>query len=270
MSSYFKIDNLEIDDHHPFFILGPCVIENGDKTLRIAESIQKICRQVDVSFIFKASFDKANRSSITSYRGPGLDSGLKILQQIKDELKIPVLSDIHEPWQAEPAGQVLSILQIPAFLCRQTDLLLAAAKTGLPVNIKKGQFMSAEDMILAVEKIKSTGHNDIMLTERGNFFGYRNLVVDYRNIPIMKRAGVPVVLDATHSVQRPTAADGVSGGNPEFIPMIASAGVVAGANGIFLEVHPDPPNALSDGANSLDLKMLEPLLIKLKKLYNIS
>lgn len=270
MTKYFKIGNLEIDDQSPFFILGPCVIENEDITRKIAESIQDICSQIDVNFIFKASFDKANRSSIKSYRGPGLEKGLKILERIKSDLSVPVISDIHEPWQAEPAAQVLSILQIPAFLCRQTDLLLAAAQTGLPVNIKKGQFMSAEDMILAVEKIKSTGHQDIMLTERGNFFGYRNLVVDYRNIPIMRKAGIPVVLDATHSVQRPTAKDGVSGGNPEFIPILASAGVVAGANGIFLEVHPDPPRALSDGANSLDLKMLKPLLIKLKKLYNVS
>lgn len=270
MNNYFKIGNLEINEDKPFFILGPCVIEEEDATLKIAESILEVCRQSEVNFIFKASFDKANRSSIQSYRGPGLDQGLRILARIKEELSIPVLSDIHEPWQAEPAAEVLSVLQIPAFLCRQTDLLLAAAATGLPVNIKKGQFMSAEDMFLAVEKVKSAGNNQVILTERGNFFGYRNLVVDFRNIPIMKRAGIPVVFDATHSVQRPSADKGVSGGNPEFIPAMASAGVVAGANGIFLEVHPDPGQALSDGANSLDLKMLKPLLIKLKKLYNIN
>ena len=270
MNNYFKIGNLEIHEDKPFFILGPCVIEEEDATLKIAESILEVCRQSEVNFIFKASFDKANRSSIQSYRGPGLDQGLRILARIKEELSIPVLSDIHEPWQAEPAAEVLSVLQIPAFLCRQTDLLLAAAATGLPVNIKKGQFMSAEDMFLAVEKVKSAGNNQVILTERGNFFGYRNLVVDFRNIPIMKRAGIPVVFDATHSVQRPSADKGVSGGNPEFIPAMASAGVVAGDNGIFLEVHPDPGQALSDGANSLDLKMLKPLLIKLKKLYNIN
>lgn len=270
MSVYFNIDNIDLKSDCLFFILGPCVIENEKSTLETAESVRKIAGDVDVPFIFKASFDKANRSSIKSFRGPGIKEGLRILSKVKGELGIPVLTDIHEPWQAEPAAEVLSAIQIPAFLCRQTDLLLSAGKTGLPVNVKKGQFMAPEDMTFVVDKIKSTGNSRIMLTERGTFFGYRNLVVDFRNIPIMKETGLPVILDVTHSLQRPTASGGVSGGDPQFIPMIASAGIVSGAAGIFMEVHPDPGLALSDGSNSLQIKNLKTLLIKLKKLYNIS
>lgn len=270
MSVYFNIDNITLSSNQLFFILGPCVIENEKFTLDTAEAIKKITEDVDVPFIFKASFDKANRSSLTSFRGPGLERGLKILSKVKKELHLPVITDIHEPHQAEAAAEVLSAIQIPAFLCRQTDLLTAAGKTGLPINVKKGQFMAPEDMTFAVEKIKSTGNSKIMLTERGTFFGYRNLVVDFRNIPIMKEIGLPVILDVTHSLQRPTAASGVSGGDPQFIPVIACAGVAAGASGIFMEVHPDPEHALSDGSNSLHIKMLKPLLIKLKKLYNIN
>jgi len=270
MSVYFNIDNITLDSDNLFFILGPCVIESEAITLEIAAELKKITAEVDVPFIFKASFDKANRSSVNSFRGPGLKEGLRILKRVKEELAVPVISDIHEPHQAEPAAEVLSALQIPAFLCRQTDLLTAAGKTGLPVNVKKGQFIAPEDMGLVIEKIKSTGNNNVMLTERGTFFGYRNLVVDFRNIPIMKETGMPVILDVTHSVQRPTAADGVSGGDPQFIPVLAAAGVVSGAAGIFMEVHPDPEHALSDGSNSLQIKNLRPLLIRLKKLYNIS
>ncbi len=269
MSEYFKIDNLEIRSDRLFFILGACAIESEAFTLDLAKKIKKIAGEVQVPFIFKASFDKANRSSIDSFRGPGLEKGLRILERVKKELGIPVLSDIHEPWQAKPAAKVLSALQVPAFLCRQTDLLLAAGETGLPVNVKKGQFMAPEDMALVVKKIKSTGNSRIMLTERGTFFGYRNLVVDFRNIPIMKKSGLPVILDVTHSLQKPTSDDEVSGGTPEYIPIIASSGVVSGADGIFMEVHPDPANALSDGSNSLHIKNLKTLLIKLKKLYNI-
>ena len=269
MDSYFNIDKTEIRSDRLFVILGPCVIESEPITLDLAEKIKKITDEVDLPFIFKASFDKANRSSIKSFRGPGLKDGLKILKRVKNELGVPVLSDIHETWQAEEASQVLSVIQIPAFLSRQTDLLLAAGKTGLPVNVKKGQFMSAEDMFFVVEKIKTTGNSKIMLTERGTFFGYRNLVVDFRNIPIMKKMGLPVVVDATHSVQKPTFSDGVSGGDPEYIPIMASAGVVSSADGIFLEVHSDPSKALSDGSNSLNIKKLKPLLIRLKKLYNM-
>jgi len=270
MSVYFNIDHIELNSDRLFFILGPCVIEDEKTTLQIAESIKRITEKVDVPFIFKASFDKANRSSLKSFRGPGLKEGLAILRKVKEELAVPVISDIHEPWQAEPAAEVLSAIQIPAFLCRQTDLLLTAGKTGLPVNVKKGQFMAPEDMTFVTEKIKSTGNSRIMITERGTFFGYRNLVVDFRNIPIMKETGLPVILDVTHSLQRPTASSGVSGGDPQFIPVIASAGVVSGAAGIFMEVHPDPEQALSDGSNSLQIKKLQALLIKLKKLYNIN
>jgi 2-dehydro-3-deoxyphosphooctonate aldolase (KDO 8-P synthase) len=269
MSVYFNIDNIKLSSDGLFFILGPCVIENEKSTLEIAEELKKITGDAGVPFIFKASFDKANRSSIRSYRGPGLKEGLRILKKVKEELDVPVISDIHEPRQAEPAAEVLSALQIPAFLCRQTDLLLSAGKTGLPVNVKKGQFMAPEDMAFVIDKIKSTGNTHIMLTERGTFFGYRNLVVDFRNIPIMKETGMPVILDVTHAVQKPTASGGVSGGDPRFIPMLASAGVAAGATGIFMEVHPDPAHALSDGSNSLQIKNLKTLLIKLKKLYNI-
>lgn len=270
MSEYFKIDNLEIRSDGLFFILGPCVIESETFTLEIARQLKQITEEVGVPFIFKASFDKANRSSVKSFRGPGLKEGLRILKRVKDELGIPVLSDIHETWQAEAAAEVLSVIQVPAFLSRQTDLLVAAGNTGLPVNVKKGQFMAPEDMALVAEKIKSTGNNRILLTERGTFFGYRNLVVDFRSIPIMKKNGFPVILDVTHSVQRPTAAGGMTGGDPEYVPMLAASGVVSGADGIFMEVHPDPPQALSDGSNSLFIKSLKPLLIKLKKLYNIA
>ena len=268
MSVYFDIEGIELHSHL-FFILGPCVIEGEKFTLKLAEDLKKICAEVDVPFIFKASFDKANRSSLNSYRGPGLKEGLKILKKVKEELNLPVISDIHEARQAEAAAEVLSALQVPAFLSRQTDLLLSAGKTGLPVNVKKGQYMAPEDMALVAEKIKSTGNSKIMLTERGTFFGYRNLVVDFRNNPIMKETGLPVILDVTHSLQRPTAAAGVSGGDPRFIPIIASSGVVSGADGIFMEVHPDPQQARSDGSSSLHIKNLKKLLIRLKKLYNI-
>lgn len=270
MSLYFEIEGNPITNDQLFLILGPCVIESEEITLKIAESLAQIRDKESLVIIFKGSFDKANRSSINSYRGPGIDKGLKILQRVKEEFGMPVLSDIHEAWQAKEVAAVLSVIQIPAFLCRQTDLLLAAGKTGLPINIKKGQFMAAEDMKLAVEKVRSTGNSKIMLTERGTFFGYRNLVVDFRNIPIMKGLGVPVIMDVTHSVQRPSAEGIQSGGDPRFIPTLGSAAIGAGADGIFMEVHPDPPNALSDGSNSLGIKKLGPLLIRLKKLYNVS
>ena len=269
MKFNYTLDNLELKSGELFFILGPCVIESESFTLEIAEQINEIASEAGVPFIFKASFDKANRSSITSFRGPGMEKGLDILLRVKEELQLPVLTDIHEPWQAEPVSKVVSMIQIPAFLCRQTDLLVAAGKTGLPVNVKKGQYMAPEDMELVKKKIQSTGNKRVMLTERGTFFGYRNLVVDFRSIPIMKRSGAPVIMDVTHSVQKPTASGGVSGGDPQFIPMMASSGVVSGADGVFMEVHPDPPNALSDGSNALHIKNLKPLLIRLKKLYNI-
>lgn len=252
-----------------FVILGPCVIEGEKFTMDIALEIKKICEDVNIPFIFKASFDKANRSSIGSYRGPGIGEGLRILTRVRDEINIPVLSDIHEPWQAEEVKDILSVVQVPAFLSRQTNLLLSAGRTGLIVNVKKSQMMSAKDMINVVDKIRSTGNDRIMLTERGTFFGYGNLVVDFKNIAIMKKTGCPVIIDATHAVQKPSSEGNISGGEPEFIPLIASAGVVSGADGVFLEVHPEPEKALSDGTNSLNIKNLKPLLINLKKLYNL-
>jgi len=263
-----RVGNIELNNKNLFSVLGPCVIESEEMTMRIAGSLKKISDDIGIPLIFKASFDKANRSSITSYRGPGINEGLRILKKVKDKYGIPVLSDIHEPWQADIAAKVLDVIQIPAFLCRQTDILIAAGKTGLPINVKKSQFMSPEDMEFVSDKIRTTGNKNILLTERGTFFGYRNLVVDMRNIPVMKRIGYPVIIDATHSIQRPTATGGVSGGDPEFIPQIAGSGILSGADGVFLEVHPDPVNALSDGANSLDLKNLKPLLIWLQKIYN--
>ena len=270
MKTFFKVDDLEISDKSFFLIAGPCVIESEALCLEVAEAFFKIAVRTGVLPIFKASFDKANRSSIDSARGPGLEKGLPILARIKSDLGIPVLSDIHEPWQAEKAARVLSVIQIPAFLSRQTDLLLAAARTGLPLNIKKSQMMSPHDIKLAVAKAAEAGNRRVMLTERGTFFGYNNLVVDFRSIPLMKESGCPVVMDATHSVQRPSAAAGVSGGDPGFIPLMAANGVVSGANGVFLEIHPRPEKALSDGKNSLPLRDLRPLLIRLQKLYNVA
>jgi 2-dehydro-3-deoxyphosphooctonate aldolase (KDO 8-P synthase) len=245
------------------FILGPCVIESEAHAVRMAHRIASICQAEGVSFIFKASFDKANRSSIHGYRGPGLQSGLRTLARVKAEIGVLVISDIHEPWQAVPAAEVLDIIQIPALLCRQTDLIVAAARTGKPLNIKKGQFMAPEDMAFAVEKATANGCRELYLTERGTSFGYRNLVVDMRSIPIMQRTGFPVIIDATHAVQKPSAGGGCSEGAPEFIPTIARAAVAAGADGVFLEVHDDPARALSDGPNSLPLDALGPLIAQL-------
>ena len=249
-----------------FLIAGPCVIESRDRTFRLARRLKSICAKLDVPFIFKASFDKANRSSIRSYRGPGLDRGLEILAEIKAELDIPVLSDVHETAQVAKAAEVLDVIQIPAFLCRQTDLLLAAARTQKPVNVKKGQFLSPYDMKNAVEKIESQGNRKIILTERGTMLGYNNLVVDIRSIPIMKRWGYPVVIDASHSVQKPGGRGSSSGGDREFIPAIARAATSAGADGVFLEVHDELKAALSDKENALDIKDLKDLLESLLRL----
>lgn len=249
-----------------FLIAGPCVIESRDRTFRLARRLKSICAKLDVPFIFKASFDKANRSSIRSYRGPGLDRGLEILAGIKAELDIPVLSDVHETAQVAKAAEVLDVIQIPAFLCRQTDLLLAAARTQKPVNVKKGQFLSPYDMKNAVEKIESQGNRKIILTERGTMLGYNNLVVDIRSIPIMKRWGYPVVIDASHSVQKPGGRGSSSGGDREFIPVIARAATSAGADGVFLEVHDEPKAALSDKENALDIKDLKDLLESLLRI----
>ncbi|NOR14326.1 MAG: 3-deoxy-8-phosphooctulonate synthase [Candidatus Aminicenantes bacterium] len=249
-----------------FLIGGPCVIESEEHALMLATKIKQICDKVKVPFIFKASFDKANRSSVNSYRGPGLDEGLRILKEIKQDLFIPVLSDVHETWQVEKAAEVLNIIQIPAFLCRQTDLLVEAAKTGRPLNIKKGQFLSPYDMLNVTDKVLSQGNENIILTERGTSFGYQNLVFDVRSIPIMKKLGFPVCIDASHSVQKPGAAGNASGGDAEFIPHIAAAGVSAGADGVFLEIHDKPEKARSDAPNSLNLKELTDLLEFLRRI----
>lgn len=247
-------------------VAGPCVIENADLVYAIAARVKAICEPLGIDYIFKASFDKANRSSVHSYRGPGLDQGLRILASVR-ALGLPILTDIHEPSQAGPAAEVADILQIPAFLCRQTDLLIAAGRTGRTVNVKKGQFLAPQDMIHVVEKIRSTGNHDIVLTERGSSFGYNNLVVDMRSLAIMRSLGVPVVFDATHSVQTPGGLGATSGGAPEFIPTLARAATAAGIDGLFVETHNDPPRALSDGANALPLPQLGPLWAHLQKIH---
>jgi 2-dehydro-3-deoxyphosphooctonate aldolase (KDO 8-P synthase) len=242
-----------------FLIAGPCVIESETHVRTMAEALQRITSDLGVPYIFKASYDKANRTSVKSFRGPGLVEGTRILRRLAKDTGLPVLTDVHEPAQCEVAAEAVDVLQIPAFLCRQTDLLVAAGKTGRAVNIKKGQFVAPADMSHPVEKVRSTGNGRIFLTERGASFGYNNLVVDFRSLAIM-RAMTPVVFDGTHSVQQPSAANGVSGGQPEFIPLLARAAVAAGVDGLFLEVHDDPAHAKSDGANALRLDLLKPLL----------
>jgi 2-dehydro-3-deoxyphosphooctonate aldolase (KDO 8-P synthase) len=249
---------------------GPCVIEDYEITLSIARFLKQLTNELKIPFVFKASYDKANRTSLQSYRGPGMEKGLEILSCIKQELSVPILSDVHSSLEVEAAAQVLDILQIPAFLCRQTDLILTAARTGKPVNIKKGQFLSPWEMIPLTEKVTSTGNRQILLTERGTTFGYSNLVVDFRSIRIMQDIGFPVVFDATHSVQLPGGAGTHSGGQREFAPLLAKAAVAAGADGIFLEVHPDPDHARCDGPNSLPLTILHDLLSRLSAIRRVA
>jgi 2-dehydro-3-deoxyphosphooctonate aldolase (KDO 8-P synthase) len=241
-------------------VAGPCVIESEDHLLRTGEAIKEACTDHQVPFILKSSYDKANRSSGRSFRGPGLQEGLRILQRVKEKLGVPVLSDVHEVDQVLAAAEVLDIIQIPAFLCRQTDLLLAAARTGKPVNVKKGQFLAPWDAGNIVEKLRSAGSEQIILTERGTSFGYHNLVVDIRSLPVMRSLGYPVLFDATHSLQLPGGAGQASSGQAEFIPYLARAAVAAGVDGLFMEVHPDPANAPSDGPNMLRLDALPGLL----------
>lgn len=260
-------EKVKIGGTNPFFLIGgPCVIENQDHAFFMAKEIKKICENLQISFIFKASYDKANRSSISSYRGPGAERGLEILRTIKDELLVPVLSDVHETNQIEKAAQILDVIQIPALLSRQTDLIVEASKTQKPINLKKGQFLSPHEMKNAVEKALSQGNEKLIITERGTFFGYNNLVFDIRSIPIMKKWGFPVVIDASHSVQKPGGEGSSSGGEAEFIPYKAKAGVSVGADGVFLEVHDNPSQALSDKYNSLILKDLRNLLASLLRL----
>ncbi|MCU0770443.1 MAG: 3-deoxy-8-phosphooctulonate synthase [Verrucomicrobia bacterium] len=246
-----------------FVIAGPCVIESESLCLRVAESLLKTCSKLGLSYTFKASFDKANRTSAKSYRGPGLEAGLKVLDRVRRELGVPVLTDVHTEAQATLAGQVAEVLQIPAFLCRQTDLIAAAAATGRILNLKKGQFLAPGDMAPVVEKARAAGGERILLTERGTTFGYHNLVADLRSIPILKRLGFPVVFDATHSVQLPGGAGDRSAGEREFAPVLARAAVAAGASGVFFETHPDPDKALSDGPNMIPLREMGALLQQL-------
>jgi len=247
-----------------FLIAGPCVIEDPDMVLETARALKEITADLGIPFIFKSSYDKANRTSIDSYRGPGIEAGLALLARVRDEVGVPVLSDVHGPEEAARAGKVLDVLQVPAFLSRQTDLLVAAAKTGRCVNVKKGQFMHPDDMVHVVQKLRDSGCDNILLTDRGASFGYRNLVSDMRAIPMMRRTGCPVVFDATHSVQMPGGAGNQSGGDRRFVPFLARAAVAAGCDGLFMEVHPNPAAAKSDGPNQVPLAAVRHLLESLQ------
>lgn len=263
-------DHLSLGTGAPLMVIaGPCVIEDDITTFQIAESLKKITSELELPFIFKASFDKANRTSLHSFRGPGLQAGLQILAHTKKALGIPILSDVHDISQVEPAAQVLDVLQVPAFLCRQTDFLLEVGRSGRTVNIKKGQFLSPWDVSHIIEKVTSTGNQRLFITERGVSFGYNNLVVDLRSIPIIQAEGCPVVFDATHSVQLPGGAGSSSGGQRQYAPVLARAAVAAGADGVFLEVHPDPDHALCDGPNSLALEGIPALLSQLRQLRQV-
>jgi 2-dehydro-3-deoxyphosphooctonate aldolase (KDO 8-P synthase) len=252
-----------------FLVAGPCVIESEAHSAKMAESIAAVAAEVKIPLIFKASYDKANRSSVDSYRGPGLQEGLRILAAIKKHTGLPIVTDVHDVSQVGPAAEVCDVLQIPAFLCRQTDLLVAVGKSGRITNIKKGQFLSPWDISNAAEKVAGTGNRKIILTERGTSFGYKNLIVDMRSFPIMRKLGYPVVFDVTHSVQLPGGQGNASGGQPEFIEPLARAGVAAGVDGLFLEVHDNPAKALSDGANALPLVELKGLLERVKKMAEL-
>ncbi len=259
----------EVGPGQPLLLLaGPCVLESGELAWDIAREMKKICARLGISYVFKASFDKANRTSLDSFRGPGLENGLRQLGRIRAEVGVPVVSDVHESGQVEMAADLLDIIQIPAFLCRQTDLLVAAARSGVTVNLKKGQFVAPWDMEHAVGKIRSAGCERLLLTERGASFGYNNLVVDMRSLPIMRGLGCPVIFDATHSVQLPGGAGSSSGGQREFVPTLARAAMATGIDGLFMEVHPEPDKALCDGPNSWPLDQVEPLLERLLAIRN--
>jgi 2-dehydro-3-deoxyphosphooctonate aldolase (KDO 8-P synthase) len=262
-------DQFLIGEGQPLLLMaGPCVLESEEIAWQVAGEMQRICRDLGITYVFKASFDKANRTSLDSFRGPGIEKGLRLLGRIRKEIGVPVVSDVHDITQVEAAAEVLDIIQIPAFLCRQTDLLVAAAHTGKVVNVKKGQFVSPWDMKYAVEKVKGAGNNRILLTERGASFGYNNLVVDMRSFPVMRSLDCPVVFDATHSVQLPGGAGGSSGGQREFIPPLARAAMATGIDGLFMEVHPDPDTAKCDGPNSWPLDRAEWLLKQLLAVRN--
>jgi 2-dehydro-3-deoxyphosphooctonate aldolase (KDO 8-P synthase) len=256
-----KIGNIRCGRGEPLVLIaGPCVIESEDLVMTVAERLVKMSERLKVPLVFKASFDKANRTSVHSFRGPGLDQGLKVLAKVKERFGVPVVTDFHESCQAAPVGEVCDLLQVPAFLARQTDLLVAAAKTGKAVNVKKGQFMAPADMRHVITKLGESGCNDVLLTERGTTFGYGMLVTDFRSLPIMRQYGAPVIFDATHSVQMPSAAGDKSGGNREMVPYLMRAAVAVGCDGIFIETHPNPDQALSDGPNMVPLDQLEALL----------
>lgn len=265
----FDIGNATFGGGNLSFILGPCVVENLDHALFMAREIKGICEDVDVEFVYKSSFDKANRSSIDSFRGDGMKFGLDILAQVKDEVGVPLITDVHEPWQVEETAKVVDMLQIPAFLCRQTDLLVESAKSGKAVNVKKGQFLAPWDAKNIVEKLRAAGSEKILITERGASFGYNNLVVDFKSFPIMREFGVPVVFDVTHSLQLPGGLGKATGGQAEYIEHFARAGVACGVDAIFMEVHDNPAKAPSDGPNQLPLNRLEKLLRKLKQIHEI-
>jgi 2-dehydro-3-deoxyphosphooctonate aldolase (KDO 8-P synthase) len=268
LEGLWNADHSKRKEQNFFLVAGPCVTESTDLCLEVASQVKMLCERLQIPYVFKASYRKANRSSLRSYTGPGDEAGLQALSEVRKQLSIPVLTDIHEAHEAAMAAEVADVLQIPAFLCRQTDLLQAAGATAKGVNIKKGQFSSAASMQFAVEKVLATGNSKIWLTERGNSFGYQDLVVDFRNIHDMQQLNVPVLMDVTHSLQIPNQAIGVTGGRPELIPLIARAAVAAGADGLFLETHPNPSKALSDGANMLplsDLPQLLEVLVQIRK-----
>ena len=265
-----KIRNLTLKRDGPFFLIsGPCVIEDEETTLEVAQFLEGLARKIKIPVIFKSSYDKANRTSVDSFRGLGLNAGLAVLRKVKNTTGLPILSDVHQVSEIERAAEVLDVIQIPAFLSRQTDLILEAARTHLTVNIKKGQFLSPWDMEQAILKAHAVGNRNILLTERGSFFGYHDLVVDMRSVAIMKRFGYPVVFDATHGVQLPGGRGKSSGGQREFVAPLARAAIAAGADGIFLEIHPHPDSALCDGPNSLPFEDVEPLLVTLKELHRV-
>lgn len=270
MVKIVKIDHIEIGGNGPLVLIaGPCVIESEDQIRKTVEGLKEITSEINIPFIFKSSYDKANRTSVKSYRGPGLEKGLEILEKVKGEFDIPILIDVHRIEEVELVSKVADILQVPAFLCRQTDLIISIARTGKPVNVKKGQFLAPWDMKNVIEKIESTGNKNILLTERGSCFGYNNLVVDMKSLPIMRSFGYPVVFDATHSVQKPGGRGTATGGEREYVPFLAQAAVATGIDGLFLEVHPDPEEALSDGPNMIGLNKARELLEKLIRIDRI-
>ena len=262
-----KVGTIEIGSEMFCLIAGPCVIENEDVLFKSAEFLKKVCLEENIPFIFKSSFDKANRTSIHSYRGPGINKGLELLSKVKEQFCLPVITDVHCVNQVDIVSKIVDAIQIPAFLCRQTDLLVKSGSAGKPLNIKKGQFLSPWDVKNIIEKVISTGNEDVFITERGTTFGYNTLVTDFRSLPIMRNFGYPVFYDATHSVQEPGKLGGCSGGNKEYVPYLAKAAIAVGCDGLFMEVHPDPEHALSDGPNMLKLNEVQEILKQLKEIY---